>query len=693
MITWEPTGSGLRALDRSGNEVEVEIPEWSAESDPHRIPRPVDTTVAGEAASLQFGPTILRVTDLVDETSYELGNDVGPVELPASQYLVNVHQPVKTYVRFDGAATLRKSDDYQDVRIEFPARTTVTFGFRSHADLPPETVTVPGTPEGLATGLSTLHSTIQTTSPDRSFPTLRGHPPRLAVGDRVEIPDSIEETVADTGIELVTPRSFDELFVLAPLAYYLQADVRVEERSAPVLRAPDAGVAHELSPAPELQYDAAALLQRIFFLDSLVRNEGPHGTDLAELDEVGDLGFDPATLYTASPAERLRGYLSTPIESIESTMPEWHLSMYVEPTTEHARCLPYLLDRLSLIYLPSTSELSGQELMDRSLDDFYRGVRAPGQDGPFDGSVASVERVDPKLETGRTHGWLADGTPIDVFKAIYEAFENRLDHLTQDRESVRVRVILNDDEMQAEHDEVARLYRERAEALPIDVTVDRYLSRDELAAEFEAKNDFVHYIGHCEEDGLRCRDGNLSISELDECNTQTFFLNACGSYYEGMELIRKGSVAGAVTFSKVLNKHAAKVGTTFARLLFHGFSFQRSLQLARRRIMMGKDYVVVGDGSHALTQSKYHYPSKITLEQLSDDRYRIVHDTFSTTEIGGYYQVYTPDNDRSHLSGNKTESVLDSETLRDVLEMAVWPVIHDGAFYWPEEVIAEFGLD
>ncbi len=686
MIDWESTGSGLRVLSRGGNEVEISASDWSSGTDALDISRPVDMTVSGTATSLEFGPAIVRVMDLTDETTYELGNTIGPLTLPSSRYLVLLSLPIQTYVRFDGAATIRKSADYQTVELSFPERTSSTLGFRDLSDLPTETIAIEPTPEGVATALSTLHASVQMTTPDRSYPTLRNHPPRLRIDEQTDVPDAVRREVAETGITLATRPQLDDLFVLAPLAYYLQANVEVEERDRSVLRAPAVGLEREFPSGLELQSDAASTLRKVFFLDCLVRNEGIHPTSLAEADVVDDLPFDPATVYDSSPAARLDTYLSVPDELVEHRLPDWHLSMYVEPTLGRAKCLPYLLDRLSLVYLPSSSELTGRALIERSLNDFYRSHGRWGGQDPLGGSVPSIERIDPDLRAGRMHGWLADGTPIDVFKASYESFENRLEHLAQGRDSVCVCVVLNDEDMDGELDEAERLYRERAQTLPIDLTIERLLTRDRLARVFEEPNDFVHYIGHCEHGGLRCPDGTLSIETLDSCNTQTFFLNACGSYYEGRELVRKGSVAGAVTFSKVLNEHAVTVGTTFVRLLFHGFSFQRALGLARRRIMMGKDYAVVGDGTHSLTQSSSS-PVKTTLESIQRGRYRLTVDTFSPTKIGSYYQVHTPDNGKSYLSGTVAVTELTADELRDMLAITEGPIIYEGAFRWPEELL------
>ncbi len=688
MIDVEVTSDLIRAMDSANSEVSIGTPDWSSGEVGPSVPRPTDATVAGEAERLRFGPAFVRVTALDGEATHELGSETGPLDLPADSYLVDIATTVKTYLRFDGPATIRKSPDYQQLTVEFPERTPVTLGFRSRHEYPVGELAVPPTVDGLATALSHLHVSIKTTNADKSYPTLRGHPPEIELSDAVSVPDDVRDNTADTGIELRVPESLESLFLLAPLAYYLQANVVAEPRERPVLCAN--GTRRELRSAPDLQYDAAALLRQVFFLDCLVRNVGPHGTDLAETALLDELHFDDEWAYDADPADRLAAYLEVPYRAIEPTLPDWHLSMYVAPEPGRVTSIPYLLDRLSLVYLPRTSTLASSELIDRSLDDFFRGAT----DGRTTGPVASIDPVKPELEAGRVHGWHADGVPIDVFKAREAAFRNRFQYLDLDTDHVNVTVVLNDDEMDGEHDEAAAIYRRAAEDLPLGVDVREHLTRDELAAVFESENSFVHYIGHCEMEGLRCTDGALSVATIDRSMTETFFLNACGSYHEGMALLEKGSVAGAVTFNKVLNKQAAKVGTTFARLITTaGFSIERAMKLARRRIMMGKDYAVIGDGTHQLTQCENLYPSMPRVTTADDDEYVFETVLFTAWTTGGYYQTLLEKVDETRLSGSTTRMTISRSELEGLLDRSESPFLFDGEFHWPEEILQRLDGD
>ncbi|TYL36603.1 hypothetical protein CV102_21365 [Natronococcus pandeyae] len=701
MIEWASVGDTLHVMDTDNAELSVEGSPLEVSGSGREISRPVDETVTVTTDELRFPHAVVYAFALGSGTRYELDHSGEPLSLPPSEYVVDVDTEIKSYLRFSGPATIEKTDDFESIVVSFPERTRVIVGFRSRHEFPAGTITVPDSPADVATAITHLASSHKTDRPDRTYPTLRGHPPLIEFGDELEIPDEIRSDRDDTGIELVVPPSYESLYVTAPLAYYLQATVRtIDEghrsggtdggRTRPRLRIPDRGIETPLTSMPGLERSVERLLRKTFFLDCLVRNAGPHGTALAESSLLEVLELDSTRLYGTSAADRLAAYLDVPYEAVEHRLPEWHLATYVSPDYELAEALPFLLDRMSMLYTPRTSELEGRELIERSLADFYRGGDDSSGPRAHSGQVASVDIVKPDLRDARVHGWLADGVPIDVFKSTPAAYHNRLEYLERSSESTSICVVLNDPEMAGEHDDVATIYRRRSKEVTMDVTVEEGLTTAELARVFENDYDFVHYIGHCETDGLRCTDGYLSTASLEQCSAQTFFLNACGSFYEGTTLVEKGSVAGAVTFRTVLNDHAVKVGSTFAKLLVHGFSIERALRLARRRIMMGKDYAVVGDGTHSLTQSDSRLPATATLEELEDDRYLLNFDCYSTRATGSYYVPHTVDQECAYLCGNESSFTVTESELSSLLRDTEASVIYDGDVYWSEELWPQF---
>ncbi|MWV40607.1 hypothetical protein [Natrialba sp. INN-245] len=700
MIEWEVGTHALRVTDVDNAELVVVGDDLGVDGGGSDVPRPVDETVAATASELRFPHAVVYAFSLDSDERYELEDAGGTISLSSGEYVVDVDTDIKTYLRFSGPARIERSAGFDSIVVSFPTRTPIQLGFRSRHELPAATITVPDSPEAVAEALTHLSSSQKTTGPNRTYPTLRGHPPLFEPGESLEIPDHVRGETPNSGVELLVPPTYESLLVTAPLAYYLQATVRTlpdagiaHEPESPRLRLPVVGVDRRLEPMPELERDVERLLRKTFFLDCLVRNAGPYGTKLAATSLLDALELDPTTLYEASPQRRLSTYLEVPYAAVEHRLPDWHLSTYLEPGYDRLETIPFLLDRLSMIYTPRTSELDGKELVERSLEDFYRGDTDPSVDGRAStGQVASVDIVKPELRNGRVHGWLADGVPIDVFKCASEAYQNRLEYVERTSDSISIQVILNDPEMSGEHDSVAEIYRQRSEVLPMHVTVEESLRTADLARTFEASHDFIHYIGHCETDGLRCSDGYLSTSSLDRCNAQTFFLNACGSFFEGQTLIEKGSVAGAVTFTKVLNDHAVKVGSTFAKLLVHGFSIERAMCLARRRIMMGKDYAVVGDGTHSLIQGEHRLPTTVKIEELedTDDQFLVTFDCYSTEATGAYYFPHTTDNEYAYLCGRESSFTLSRSELACVLEETEASVIYDGDVYWSEELSTRF---
>lgn len=683
MSTWGVTYAGDRSgeSDASGGFEGTDpagVPALCAqlhrlsESSPSAMPSDVDECFAGEADQLTIQCSDVTVTALDLDAQYRVTT---PTELPEGEYLLRCRghsgssAPGPTsFVRFPGPASVKPDGD--EFVVSFWETTTVAVGGSSGNRTGPGRITIEPTPEGLATGLTHLAAAHHTTAPVRSHPSFREHPPLLEPGSETAVPSAIAEVTPDTGIEFVLPPALDRLFVAAPLAYYLGATVRVGDCDAPVLRAEDPSITYRFDDLPAFQHQCAQLLRRAFFLDCQARRVAP---DRVSSDALAQLPIDLDSLCQLGPARRLEQCLSLSERDLDALLPDWHLSTYAKPTPGRITCLPYLLDRLSLVYLPRATEIERDELLDQTLSDAYTAR----------GETSASGVLKPELQAGQVHAWLAPGTPIDAFKPVPQAYHNRGKYRDRGNDQLQVGVVLNDDEMCQEHQVVSDIYEQRAADLPIDVTIQSCLGTSALAGVFEAKNDFVHYIGHCDDGGLRCPDGTLDVADTKESRTRTFFLNACGSYEQGLSLVERGSIAGGVTFTKVLDQQAAKVGTAFARLLVHGFSIERALQLARRRIMMGKDYAVVGDGTYALLPSPKQ-PAVVKIAD-ADDGYAVRCEMLTAQSNGDRYDL--PFDGREILNGDTMEMSVSAAELRRVLSSTSLPVIYDGDFHWSEELV------
>ena len=675
MIAWEVVNGELRVVDADNAEIRIRGEGLVVDGAGSDVGRPIDDSVAVNAHELRFPDAVVYAFSLEGERRYALEPDGDPFTLPEGEFVLDVDADIKTFVRLSGPATVERADERLEVVVSTPDRRRAILGFRSLADSPTGSITTPPTPDGLAAAITHLAAAHETVGPERSYPTLRDHPPLLEVDDDLDVPADVRADTPDTGVELLVPPEFESVFVSAPLAYYLGASVRTADCEPFTISLPSIGLEH--TPPTSLERAVERLLRKVFFLDCLVRNAGPYGTMLAESTILDALELSPHDLYAATPAERLATYLEIPHAAIGHRLPDWHLATYVSPDPSTVDVLPFLLDRLSLIFSPQTSELEGRELIERSLEEFYRtGAR----------NVASVDVLKPELREGLAHAWLADGVPIDVFTTTPDAYYNRLGYLEQPSDATSVCVVLNDPEMAAEYASVAAACRERAAELSIDLTIEESLGTASLARLFETEYDFVHYIGHCEATGLRCPDGHLSTSSIERSRVRTFFLNACGSFYEGRGLVEKGSVAGAVTLAPVLDDHALTVGSTFAKLLVHGFSVERALELARRRIMMGKDYTVVGDGTYSLTRSGHRPSTTAGVEPLEDGRFALTLECYSTWSTGAYYVPSVADNRHAYLCGTESTFVVDRSELVTYLERTELPVVYDGDLSWSTEV-------
>lgn len=684
MVTWGVTGAGTRngVLPNTVDEQrQSELSTLLCQLDnckrgaTRSLPRATTESYTGDVTRLRVPGREPTVTALDCDAQYTLTE---ATELPEGAFLLSVTVETGTdserddpltnthsrvHLRFDGPASLRPAK--RETVLSLSESQRITVGKGQAESVGPAPIQVPETVAGLATGLSHLSVAHHTLAPSRSHPEQRDHPPILTTGVSESIPADIAAGKPETGIELRLPAAVESLFVAAPLAYYLGADVTVGDRERAVLTADGTTVHREFAPLPAFQEEVAGLVRRLFYLDCLVRRMNPEENPAA----LEACSLDPATIRGLTPAGRLERYLNVPTAVVSDAMPEWHLSTHVQPSLARSRCLPFLLDKLSLICLSDGSELDRCDLLDRTLSDTYL----------TRGSAESTAIIEPNGGVGGVTGWLAPGTPIDAFKTTPAAYENRYRYREKDTDRLQLSVVLNDVEMSEERGDVSEIYGDAD--LPMDVTVRDRLTTGELAAVFESENDFVHFIGHCKEDGLCCPDGTLSMDSLTEARTRTFFLNACGSYQQGLELVEKGSVAGAVTFTDVLDRHAALVGTAFARLLSNGFTIQRALQLARRRIMMGKDYAVVGDGTYGLLPG----PTDPVVIRVSvvEHGYRVSSEVMTPQEAGESYRL--PFGELA-LNGTETEQTVSAATLIETLSANSFPVIFRGEFHWSGEL-------
>jgi hypothetical protein len=69
-------------------------------------------------------------------------------------------------------------------------------------------------------------------------------------------------------------------------------------------------------------------------------------------------------------------------------------------------------------------------------------------------------------------------------------------------------------------------------------------------------------------------------------------------------LVHRGSRGGIVTLSDVANSPATQLGRIIARLMNSGFNLRAALYVAKRELITGHQYIVVGDGGTTICHSR-----------------------------------------------------------------------------------------
>ncbi|MFT4883948.1 MAG: hypothetical protein ACI8U4_001461, partial [Natronomonas sp.] len=604
--------------------------------------------------------------------------------LPADDYYIELSTSVKLYLEVSGSISI--DADSERLRVSFDGPTRVTFGSRSPRSQPPETVTTTENPEDVMTALSCLGEGILADSPDRSYPTIRGHPPEITLGDELEVPDNTDPHDSDVVFEL--PPRVDALYPAVPLVYYLDASIEPGERPRLVA----GGETLYETTVDELPSVVKDLLPHVFLLDCLARRAGFYPFEIGTHEHVADdLPFDPADYYDRPTAEQLQAYLEVPFETLKPHLPQWSATAHVEPAPKHATAMPYLAAQLAFIDCTTYPRVTGNEARRASLKAFI-GDGGPGATRAttdvFNEQAAFVD-LSPDERT-LSDIWVGEDIPLRANKFLAEGYRNRYQREPAETTGITVTIVCNESWMDGEAVAVEELYS-AAERLPFDVRTHDGLRCEELADVLQRDTDFFHYIGHAEPQGLQCPDGFLDVEMLPSVGAEMFFLNACQSYRQAAALVDSGSIGGIATLSDVIDEAAATVGRTTARLLDQGFPLRDALRLARSHSFTGGQYLTVGDDSGTLVRSMGSIPNQCVVTEHADG-YSLSMRSYTTNRYGQGAMItpqLEPDGTR-FLSGTLAGPYdVSGEELREFLELRNVPVEFEGEFYWASELADE----
>ncbi|OYR59318.1 hypothetical protein [Halorubrum halodurans] len=569
---------------------------------------PVDRAVSLEAGSVSIPKyATVSVRESGGEFVAELTDDL---TLPRGSYCLDVVGVTKAFVRaVDVEVSATGMADGGAVEVAFDRPTTVTVGGRSLHTRPEATMTVPDDPEALAAAVSTLGSSIAEASPERSWPTLRGYPPRIARGDELEIPASL--ATPDAGVEIAVPATYADVYRVAPLAYYLGATVVAG--ADPELRLETGFVEPLPSEGAALERRAADLLGTTLFLDSLARTEGYVPSERYEYDRIGgELPFYPPNLADRSTSDRLMEYLEVDRETVEPYLPDRATTAVLRPGPAGMELLGHLAHLLAPIRVRGSSTADGRDRAD--FQDRARsreGGASAGSGAPIAAAIAS----DLPLESGTPS---PDDAPLASGAAALSvaAYENALARPRPTKGDLRVAFLADSD------DRARAVERAMTEPEPPD-GIDAWEVLDRPTREAARDPLADPGVGLClcslPTDGSRiaCSDGVLDLADLDRVPTMTAFEHA-RRVAPAASAVAAGS-HGAIAVDGVLGPERVR---TLVGLLATATPLASSVALARVREVA--DVRLAGDPSTvAVTPEQGGTPGLVRVRSLSETAHAV----------------------------------------------------------------------
>ena len=687
--TFEPTDDGLEVIDsieRHRYRLTTHDPVSLEGVSTDRLQYPVDAAVEITTAMLTL-PTSNTV--YVRDRDGSMVAEVRPSEqasLPRDQYILDLSGPLKLYASLESSVQIYSDTDQTYVSLD--GSTAVSLGARSYHRRPAGTITTTSNPTDMMRAVSTFGSALKTTTPERSYPTLRGHPPKIELGDELHIPSRF--TAPETGVRIEIPNTTRHVFVVAPLAYYLGADV--VPGSTPRL-VTESGFTYSLGCGVDFADTVERVLKHVFFLDCIVRTEGTTPLPLHERDAIEPtLAFNIETVYDQPLSAQLETYLTdVSFETVDRHLPDWSLETRLQPDPERVEFLPFVANSLSSIRVqdePQPPTDTQPTVSTQAIEEFVRGDFTRSNSPVRDAELTATSNGGTSIPTIEQR-WNSSGTTQIISNAPLSAFHNSIGRQPK-ADPIEIDVVCNDAAMRDELKTVDGVYGTRAE-LPFDVTVHYELSTDELEAVLETDTDFLHFIGHIDDDGMQCSDGTVDASLLETSGAKAFLLNGCQSHDQGLHLIEAGSIGGIVTHDDVVNTGAVSVGSTIARLLNRGYPLYAAVEIARKKSVVGEQYHIVGDGLIAIAQSKVGSPEicSVTVEsgQILINMY-----TYMSVRVkkGGVYVPSVDDINSYHIVPSRTGWIPVTKTqLRELFRIDNVPVLIDDEIQWSADVNVE----
>ncbi|QLG61130.1 hypothetical protein [Halorarum salinum] len=637
-ITFVASADTIRVRDElETQQLDLTVPDHEGveRASTRRFPFPVDDAVGVTTRELAVGAhSSLHVRDERGEHLGELTST--PREFSRGTYYLDVQGSVKAYVRIVDAsftASYRSANlDYAPLDVAFDAPARIEVGARSIHGRPGATVTVPDDPDALLEALPALASSIKEFSPERSWPTLRGHPPAIERGERLHVPDGL--STPTTGVTVEVPATYADLYRVAPLVFYLGADVVAGRRRR--LHLGNGYVEPLVRIRRSLEDRVAELLGRCLLFDSLVRIGGYYSLPRHEYDELAPrLPFYPPNLADASTSERLIEYFEVDADLLEPFLPGWPYVPTLRPDPADAELLPSLLDSLTPIRVADGADPEPSTGASPSSPDERSHVPAPVRATTAERAPEGAVRLLPEAFRNARRRTIVE--PPDVRAAFLAATADRAERLRE---------------------YVADARQSRLRAADVDVVA----AADARAVEraLETRPDLLYYEPA---PGL----GPDDLLDAVRSTGESPAVAAVGAPLDPAAeaaLVEHGTVAGMTADRPLAVRELGR----FASSLVVGVSVERSAALAE----LEPPFRFFGKPAHALVRRQH---GVVTLEanvrSLSPDEHEVVRyaPVVETVPVGSVTRVRNENpEDTYHLVGNAVAQA-DVHSTEDVLAL------------------------
>lgn len=654
---------------------------------------PVDHGVTFEASGVVIPQSkAVYVYDLDEEKLAENTTVGAEITIRPGRYEIDfLNTPMKFYLQVESSVEVQYKES--KTHLLFDDICVTRIGARSLHNRPADTVVGTRHPEGMMKAVSTFSSALKTLTPERSFPTLRGHPPELTVGPELSIPASIE--APDTGVTIGIERDLSQVYTVAPLTFYLAAEIVPTDGGEPYIDA--AGTRLSLDRGNGFTDGVHRTLERQFIFDCVLRTEGLYAVDLHErnvMQEEIDLDF--AATYDLPIEERVATCFDLPAEAFARPS-SWNLVADVAGDLDNANLLPYFVKDLAHVRSDEyTEQASSAEPTSEEIQNFMRNRGAPltrsteyrsgsSENESADRNDILEEVVTPPESDALGHAWADDYFPIGAAKPTVDSFQRRHDAISRESPLTKVTVVCNEESMRGESN---AMYGFR-DVISLNVEVLFDIDTEGLREVLKRDTDFFHYIGHVDDHGMQCPDGALDLQSLEYTGVDAFFLNACESYEQGMALLDAGARGGIVTVADVYNVIATKFGRRVARLMDAGFDLYGALDVGQDGTLAGGSYAIVGDGRTRICEPTDGMPMLYEIKSENDGEYAVnVHSYPTLTYDIGTMTSFSIDSvDLKYIEcGTNQLDGVNSYHLDFLLEEDGIPVQIDEELYWSDNV-------